>query len=181
MPLAKSIVTLQIITLALLFGVINIAVILVAVTMFSGDVKLSSELDVLTIVAMAFAIMVTIAAAIVPGIVRRQGAPFAAEAARQRDDANSPVVDPSKPMSPPEKQMFAVYQTSHIIKAALLEGGAVMASIIFVTNTSIICIAIAVVLMVLLASIFPTTGRVVAWMEESIRSGSLDAFRNDAR
>ncbi|MEZ6092426.1 MAG: hypothetical protein R3C05_31355 [Pirellulaceae bacterium] len=122
MPLAKSIVTLQMITLALLIGVINIAAIMVAITMFSGDVKLSTDLDVLTMVVILFAIIVVIAAMIVPRMVLRQAAPFAAQAAQERDDSSSPVVDPSKPMSPSEKQMFGVYQTSHIIKAALLEG-----------------------------------------------------------
>ncbi|QDV70064.1 hypothetical protein Poly24_37830 [Rosistilla carotiformis] len=167
--LSKSVLTMQIISIALLFGAINISVILVVMTMLRDDAVLKTNLEPLVIVVMAVAMLSTAVSVILPSMLRRSAEQHASRARKLRDDANHPTIDPMAPLTEPEALMLARYQTAHIVGAALLEGPAMLATVVFFLTSNAICLGIAVFMILLLATRVATQGKVVTWMEQTIR------------
>ncbi|QDV13938.1 hypothetical protein CA51_38300 [Rosistilla oblonga] len=167
--LSKAVLTMQIISIALLFGAINIAVILVVMTMMRDDAVLKTNLDPLVIVVLGVAVMSTVVSVVLPSMLRRSAEQHASEARKLRDDANHPTIDPLAPLTEPEALMLTRYQTAHIVGAALLEGPAMLAAVVFFITSNAICLGIAVFMILLLATRVATQSKVVTWMEHTIR------------
>lgn len=167
--LSKSVMTMQIITIAMLFGAINIAGIMVALKMTGEDPVLTTGLEPLVIVVIAVAIASAAAALIVPSVMMKGIEHDAAEAAKLRDDARHPTIDPAAELSAPEARMLSRYHVAHIVGSALFEGPAIMATIVFFLSSSVICLGTAVLMIMLLAIRMPTQTKVSVWMEQSIR------------
>ena len=74
--------------------------------------------------------------------------------------------------------LVPVFQTQLIIGAAMLEGGAFFAAIAYMLERSPIAAGMALVLLVVLASRFPTRDRIQAWLDHQL--GLLQEERQSA-
>lgn len=61
-----------------------------------------------------------------------------------------------------------IYQTQLIVGAAMLEGGAFFAAIAYMLDRNPIALVTAIVLLCVLASRFPTSNRVTAWLDRQL-------------
>ncbi|QDS89915.1 hypothetical protein EC9_41170 [Rosistilla ulvae] len=167
--LGKSVLMMQIISIALLFGAVNITMILVAMAMTRENAAIKTDLEPLVIIVFGFAILAAAVSIVLPSLLLRSADQHAAAAAKLRDDANHPTIDPEAPLTEPEALMLARYQTSHIVGAALMEGPALLAAVAFFITSNAFFLAIAVLMILFLAMRVATQSKVSTWMEQAIR------------
>jgi len=117
----------------------------------SWELALNKPLTLVGIVA-AFAILS--ARIVVPGVITAQMLRQLAEREQQ----------------PEWRDLFGVYQTMLIIKAAMIEGSIFLLLVMHMTEHSRWTLALAVVLLVILLAHMPTVRRVDEWIERQTRA-----------
>jgi hypothetical protein len=154
--LGVTVRTLRIIVGALLFGALAFAgVVLFLQSAVGGNLRGGW---LLTLMAAVFALIAIPVRFVYPEWLARANV---ARVAR----GESPI-----PERPPEYagivwQLLAIYQTRTIIAAALLEGATFFNLIAYLWEGQWPSLAVAGVLMLLMAALFPTRNRLLAWIE----------------
>ena len=146
----KMVLTSQIIVAALFIGCLFfllIVLLIVPGTLGSSDLGPDKPLTCAALVA-AFGILA--ARIIVPGVITNQMLQQLAQ---------------RKSKEPDWKDLFGVYQSTLIIKAAMLEGATFLLVIAYMVEHSPWTLAVAVVFLLLLAMHMPTPLRVDDWIE----------------
>lgn len=151
----KMVLTSQIIVAALFAGCLSF--LLIVVLAMPG--KLGGwELGLgqpMTLVALAVAFSMLAARMIVPGVITAQMVRQLAQ---------------REPKEPDWKDLFGVYQTTLIIKAAMLEGATFLLLVMHMMERSPWTLAVAVVFLLLLLMHMPTQLRVDDWIERQTRA-----------
>lgn len=152
--------TLQVIATALPLGATLFLLVVVGLTLGNGKV-LSQEFDIMTIVLFGQLIVVMGAYAIVPSTV--------AKTAVNKELSNAELEkEVIKESSPVTMRLVGIYQTSMIIGSALIEGIALFATIVVLSERSVWALSIACVMNLILFLRFPTESRVQIWMLQMI-------------
>ncbi len=146
----KMVLTSQIILAALFAGCLFFLLIVLLIVpgkLASWDLGLDKPMSSVALVV-AFGILA--ARIIVPGVITNQMLRQLAQ---------------REPKAPDWKDLFGVYQTTLIIKAAMLEGATVLLVIMYMLEHSPWTLALAVVFLLLLPMHIPTPLRVDDWIE----------------
>jgi hypothetical protein len=146
----KMVLTSQIIVAALFAGCLFFLLIVLLIVpgkLGSWDLGLAQPM---TCVALVVAFGILAARIVVPGVITNQ-------MLRQ--------VAQRQPKEPDWKDLFGVYQTTLIIKAAMLEGATFLLMIMYMMEHSPWTLALAVVFLLLLLMHMPTPLRVDDWIE----------------
>lgn len=141
--------TLQIITFALIQGVVVFA----AVAFFISQGKEQKE-GVLVWVALGIAIMAIVVRTVLGG--------FLTSALRNGLDR---TVWDELPEQKKDSRLIGQFQTKHIIECALLEGAAFFNLVIYIIERNMISLGVAAVLLMLMAMAFPGGSKVDHWVE----------------
>ena len=160
--------TSQIITSALIIGVVTF----MAITLLIVPIKdINQQLSIFALVGLLFALFAAAVSIIVPRIVR-QGA--ARQLAEQLQGQKKLVDDQATIL-----ECGKHFQTSNVLRCALLEGACFLNLVFFMVDHSLVSMGVAAALILLIATGFPTSGRVVDWIEDQMervrdaaRSGS---------
>jgi hypothetical protein len=146
----KMVLTLQIIVAALVAGCLFFLLIVLLVVpgkLGSWDLGLGQPM---TLAALVVAFSILAARIIVPGVITKQ---MLQQLARR------------EPKEPDWKDLFGVYQTTLIIKAAMLEGATFLLLVMHMLERSPWTLALAVVFLLILLMHMPTPLRVDDWIE----------------
>jgi hypothetical protein len=136
----------QIITLALIFGVVMFLVIALITRMGNAPV---AEATTLSYVALAFFLGASGASFVAPNLIR--------EAMVKR------LVHSSQPAT--VAQLAAVYQTALIVGLALLEGAGMFGIVVYLVEGHIWTLALPAIAMCLMAIRLPTESRLLDWLD----------------
>lgn len=152
---------LQIVIPALSLGALIFLVIALVIQTTGGGNAPQDGLPILTLVAFFMAVSCLAAHFIVPNII-------ATNALRQRKQTD--IAAPSRSRDEFDVRQFAqVYVSKTIIAAALLEGASFMAITAYLLEGNLLCVALALLLIIGIATHFPTTSKVATWIEEKRR------------
>ena len=152
----KMVLTLQIIMAALVAGCLFFLLMVLAVPGKLGGWELGLDKQPMTVVALVMAFGILAVRIIVPGVITAQ----MLRPLFQRE-SNEPGWE----------DLFRVYQTSLIIKAAMLEGAVFLLLVMHMIERSPWTLALAVVFLVLLLLHMPTPQRVDEWIERQSLAG----------
>ncbi len=144
---------LQIVVGAMILGVVTFAVV---AWVISRD-KAHFEFSLLAIVGVVFAASSLPMAIILPNIIRQ--------------NLNQPTAGSGTPTDAPDRvdAIFAGFQSSTIIRFALLEGAAFLNVIAFMIDGASICLIVAGLLLVIMAAMFPRADQITQAIEEDLR------------
>lgn len=152
----KTAATAQIITVALLMGVVNIGAIL-GFLKYSNEegIKFTSNLDKFAMLALAIAVAGLIASFVVPPVVSQ---------------VNLRKLLESGDASHQEHKICGLFTSQLIMQMAFLEGPIILCLVLFFSVSNSIYLPVtAGVLAVFLAAKFPATWKVQNWVEEKKR------------
>ena len=166
--LTGTVMTLRIITFAMMAGLLMF---LVVVTMVIGPLQAPKQanpavpadkaMPVLTVASIAAAAILLPLSVAIPGIV---------------GDAQRRKLASTKESSSDVPALIQIYQTKLIMAAALTEGPGFFAIIVFMLEGNPIALALALLIVFFLALRFPIHTRVVQWLD-----GQLDRLQNERR
>lgn len=152
--------TLQVIATAMPLGATLFLLVVIGLTLGNGK-PISQEFDIMTIVLFGQLFVVMGAFSVVPSAV--------AKSAVLKELANAELKkEVVKESSPVSHRLVAIYQTYMIIGSALIEGIALFATIVVLSEQSIWALIIACVMNLILFLRFPTESRVQNWMLKMI-------------
>ena len=153
----KMVLTLQIIVAALFAGCLSfLLIVLLAVPGKIGGWELGLDKQPMTVVALVMAFGILAMRIIVPGVIAVQ----MLRPLFQRE-SNDPAWE----------DLFRVYQTTLIIKAAMLEGAVFLLLVMHMVERSPWTLALAVVFLAMLLLHIPTPQRVDEWIERQSLAG----------
>jgi len=112
--------------------------------------------QILTWIAVPFALLLAAISFVVPGLITSGG--------RRKIAARRTPSDPDA-LEADTRELALLYQTKHIAAAAICEGPAFFAAIVYMLGKDPIAIGAAVLLLGLLIMRFPTHRRVAAWID----------------
>lgn len=162
--------TMKILAGAMIAGVTFFLVIIVAVLrsgkLFADD--LWSVTDVLVILGLGMAAMLAVMSFLVPRLV-------AAGAIRQlgKPDPKERAPEGWEGWSPRAPRLLPVYQTSLILRLALLEGAAFFNLIVFMLKGNALALLAALVLIALMILSFPIESKIRDWIERMTASNDV--------
>ena len=160
--------TLQIIVAALSFGCFSFLIIAVFVT---GNFNKVVEQPTLTYIALAMAAMMLSVWAILPGIIVAQGRKNIQQTllSTAKQVGQNPVADKTEKENTKAQALMNLLQTKTIVGCAILEGTVFFLLIAYMMEHSMLSIAAAVALLLLLLAQMPTIGRVTNWIENQLQ------------
>lgn len=168
----QVVMLMRIIVAAMTAGVLFFLAIATAVMSTGAERNWSTDVGLMTVMAVVFTIA-TLAArmVVVPMVVisSRKRIAQGQAASQQRG-----VLAERFAQAGQGGQMLALYQTSTIISLALLEGPAFFNSIVVLLEGSVVCLVLAIALAVGVAAHFPTPSRVTEWVEGQLRRAGED-------
>jgi nitric oxide reductase large subunit len=149
----------QIIVGAILLGIVAFLGIAVSLRTQPQFQQQPAGVPILTYTSAAFTLMMLVLQAVFPGMV--------ATASRRKLATATPPssANAGLELSPEVIGLCGIYQTRLIIAAALIEGGAFFCLISYLVEGQWPSLAIAVFCVVVIASKFPTRGRLERWLE----------------
>lgn len=148
--------TTQIISAALPMGVAA----LLAIAFFKRPQPAVEGKELLSYGAVFFAVIMLVGAKLVPSIVARTGCRAIA-----KGKASSFTGPNGHQATSPLQQLGAVFQSATIVRAALVEGAALLNAIIFFLFGTTLNFVVAAILVVVLLYQIPTRQRLVDWVQ----------------
>ena len=148
----------QIITFALIQGVMLVAVI----GLFLNQAQLNGKPEILTWIAVGFAVLALLSHLVVPTrVIRAKLSVLSNQDLKNRSEQENVSL------------VAGFFQTLHIIACAILEGAAMFCAIAYLVEQSWYSIAAAAVMLLLIAARFPSTSGIRYWVENRIREIQL--------
>lgn len=152
--------TMQIIVFALLLGLLTFVGISIGIA--AQDQPMTAEVeDFYFIMSVAFAVMSVMARIVVGAAAVKTQAPALRGQSREMQ----------------ENQLWMVYQTTLIVRSALLEGPAFYATVMYMSSGNVLTLAVAGVLAFLLLLSIPTRLRIDNWVEDKLTQLELSGNR----
>ena len=156
--------TAQIIVGALLAGCVTFMVVVLVVGGAPDD---SAKSSMLTFIASGTAGVLVLVRFVVPSIVVAQARGHIRQGTWMAASGSPPAA--TMQQSDDTGKLIQVFMTRTILAAAIVEGGIFLLLVVYMTERSALSLALAVVLIAILASGFPTASRVGRWLEEQTR------------
>lgn len=156
--LSPSINVLRIIVAALCMGVATFAVIVLFVIKSDAE----PQLGMLTMLSGAFGAGAVVLSFLLPRLIARTSRQQIAAGTWQSGQPQTPDTDAGK--------LMAVYQTTTIIGAAILEGASFLALVAYMTERHPMSLAVAAILFVGLLLHFPTRTGIANWIDHQSRA-----------
>jgi hypothetical protein len=165
--LTPKVRTLQIIVAALSFGCFSFLIIAVFAT---GNFNKAVQQPTLTYIALAMAAMMLSVWAILPGIIVAQGRKNIQRIllSEAKQTSENSAADKTEKENTKAQALLYLLQTKTIVACALLEGTVFFLLIAYVVEHSMLSIAAAIALLLLLLAQMPTIGRVTNWIENQL-------------
>lgn len=164
-PSPAQVLTMQIISGALLVGVVIFLGMAVFIVAQNGPMNRQADVPLITYLAVGFFAIQLILWQVVPNVmVNAQLLRIAS--GTWTPPPNWPSHDPR--YSTDEARLVGLYQTRLIIGAALLEGAAFFACIAFLLEGDYVSLFVAGVLILLMVGTFPTRQRVQSWLNHRL-------------
>lgn len=149
----------QIIIAALCMGVVTFGVILVV-----GDMAVEEpELGALTLASIGMAVVNGCLSLVLPSLLVSQGCRKIADGTWQQANPQNAVPDTDS------GKLVAVYQTTLIIGAALVEGAAFLALAAYMLEGHWAAVVVAGVCLLVMAARIPTRTRLETWLDDQLR------------
>lgn len=177
----KTACTLQIIVGAMSFGVLFFLVIALVVGLQNAPLARFPAITLLCLVAFVFAASGLVARSIALRILISRGRQeIIAGSCRlvgSNQQTNSSPSDETEALAQDARHLLKLYQTKTIVSTALCEGLAFFATIAFLIEGNFLSLGLAVVLMLLPKTHFPTSSRLIGWVDKELEILTMQAMR----
>lgn len=167
--LKPAVRVLRIIVGAMSLGILGFACVVVTVRMARAPEPGEMQ-KLLTPLAIGAALVAVVASRVVPAlVVNRSRRQIAAGKFTQSQNTSpdGPLADVAELGD--TGKLFSVYQTHTIVAAALLEGAAFLNLVATMLSGSVVTLAVAIMLAMLILAMFPSAQRVAGWIDEQRR------------
>lgn len=157
MALEPSVRTVQIIAFSLIMGAIAF---LIMVTVMADWAAVNTEFSLLAAVSLVFGILMALMSVIVAKVVGHSALVVALNHLKETGTSTKEILG--------MRTLVGVFQSKTIIKYAIIESAAFFSLVVFLFDHSVVSLVAAVALILMLIVMFPTSIRILDWVDAII-------------